>query len=304
MKREREVDSQSENRSERMPKSMSMSPELSRETVTPEKGSAFGFKREELVGKLKEDEEFAKVFMEQYKIVEEIVKEYHEHEKTTKKRARDDAAHEKEKAERARLQTVIMKIQEKDTNVILEPESAGVDFFEGSSIKYLKEWVKKYRASVKEAKAAEKKAKQQAKEAKEAVKQAKAQAKHDKQIAQMEKMEANLKKWNDQVEFEVVTVWDIDSHVTNDDFAKMKSYHTRVKLLMQLAKFAENVEGVPEYDVESISDDDLKEMHTRCKLLNQLYNLNAPLDYGTEMPIEALKAAVEGAKNAPVPAEN
>ena len=78
----------------------------------------------------------------------------------------------------------------------------------------------------------------------------------------------------------------------------MKAYHTRIKLLVQLAKFAESVEGVPEYDVETIKDDDLKEMHARCKVLNQLAKLDSPIDYGTEKSIEELKAAVVEAKTA------
>lgn len=276
--------------------SMSMSEELKREA--PEGESAFGYDREELLSKLKTDSEFRSVFMSQFAVVQGLVKEFKEYEKESKKRARAEADSEKEKAERARLREVIGKIQEKDPEVVLEAEESDGDFFEGSSIKYLKEWVKNYRASVKAAKEAEKQAKIAAKEAKEAAKEAKAQKKRDNQLAQMEKMEANLKKWNDQVEFEVVTVWDIDSHVTQEDFVDMKAYHTRIKLLVQLTKFAETVEGVPEYDVETINDDDLKEMHARCKLLNQLGKLDVAIDYGTEKTIDDLKTAIKEAKAA------
>ena len=273
-----------------------MSGELKREV--PEGESAFGYDRSELMSKLKSDSEFREVFLGQFAVVQGLVKEFMEYEKESKKRARAEANSEKEKAERTRLRDVIGKIQEKDQKVVLEAEETDGDFFEGSSIKYLKEWVKNYRASAKAAKEAEKQAKVAAKEAKEAAKTAKAQAKHDRQLAQMEKMEANLKKWNEQVEFEVVTVWEIDSHVTQEDFVEMKAYHTRIKQLVQLGKFSETVEGVPEYDVETIKDDDLKEMHARCKLLNQLGKLDVAIDYGTEKTNDELKTAIQEAKNA------
>jgi hypothetical protein len=273
--------------------SSNMSGELKREEV-----SAFGYDALDLMEKLKKDADFKSLFMEQFGVVQKLVKEFKEWEKETKKQARAEVADEKERAERVRLREVIEKIQSKDSEVALEPEEGTDNFFEGSSIKYLKEWVKNYRSSVKLAKEAEKQAKIAAKEAKLALKEAKAQAKKDKQIALMEKMAADLKKWNDQVEFVVVTIWENDSHVTQDDFVQMKAYHTRIKLLVQLAKFAESVEGVPEYDVETIKDDDLKEMHARCKVLNQLAKLDSPIDYGTEKSIEELKAAVVEAKTA------
>jgi hypothetical protein len=269
--------------------------ELKREV--PEVESAFGYDREELLSKLKSDSEFRSVFLSQFAVVQGLVKEFKAYEKQTKKRTRDEASAEKEKAERSRLREVIGKIQEKDPEVVLEAEETDGDFFEGSSIKYLKEWVKNYRASVKAAKAAEKEAKVAAKEAKEAVKEAKAQKKRDNQLAQMEKMEANLQKWNDQVEFEVRSFEDKVDNPT-EHFDEMKAYHTRVKLIVQLAKFAETVEGAPEYDVETIKDDDLKEMHARCKLLSQLGKLDVAIDYGTEKTIDELKTAIQEAKAA------
>jgi hypothetical protein len=275
--------------------SVSMSEELKREV--PEEESAFGYDRGELLSQLKSDSEFRRVFMAQFAVVQGLVKEFKEYEKESKKRARAEADYEKEKAERTRLREVIGKIQEKDPEVVLEAEENGGDFFEGSSIKYLKEWVKNYRASVKAAKEAEKQAKIAAKEAKEAAKEAKAQKKRDNQLAQMEKMEANLKKWNDQVEFEVKSFEDKLDNPT-EHFVEMKAYHTRVKLTVQLAKFAETVEGVPEYDVETINDDDLKEMHARCKLLNQLGKLDVAIDYGTEKTMDELKTAIKAAKAA------
>jgi hypothetical protein len=272
-----------------------VSEELKREV--PEGESAFGYDRGELLSKLKTDWEFRRVFMSQFAVVQGLVKEFKEYEKESKKRARAEADSEKEKAERVRLREVIGKIQEKDQEVVLEAEETDGDFFEGSSIKYLKEWVKNYRASVKAAKEAEKQAKIAAKEAKEAAKEAKAQKKRDNQLAQMEKMDANLKKWNDQVEFEVQSFEDKLDNPT-EHFDEMKAYHTRIKLLVQLAKFAETVEGVPEYDVETINDDDLKEMHARCKLLNQLGKLDVAIDYGTEKTIDDLKTAIKEAKAA------
>jgi hypothetical protein len=259
-------------------------------------GSVFGFSASELKEKLSSEEEFKSTFMEHYEKLVGIVKEMKSSEKEAKERARADVKHEKERSERTRLREVITNIKEKDSSVTLEAEEGSEDFFEESSIKYLKEWVKKYRASVKAAKAAEKEEKLAAKEAKEASKKAKADAKREKQIAQMEKMDGDLQKWNDKVEFEVQS---FEDKLGNPDehFAEMKAYHTRVKLLIQLAKFAETVEGVPEYNVEEIGEEDLKTMHARCKLLSQLHKLEHPLDYDTERDNCALKAYIVEVKN-------
>jgi len=263
--------------------------ELKREVVEV---SAFGYDKNELLEKLKTERKFSAEFMEQFQVVVELVKEYQNHTKNEEKTARALVKEEKESAERARLREVIEKIRENDPKMVLEPES-----IEESSIKNLKKWVKDYRASVKAAKEAEKQAKLDAKEAKEAAKQAKLTAKREKQIAQMEKMEADLKKWNDKVEFEVLSfIGKLEK--PDDHFKEMKAYHTRIKFLVQIAKFTENVEGVPEYNEETIEDGDLKEMHSRCKILNQLTKLDNPIDYGTEMTIEALKEAVVSAKTA------
>ena len=280
---------------------VSVSEELKREVVEGE--SAFGYDREELLSKLKTDSEFRTVFMSQFAVVQGLVKELKEYEKETKKRVQAEASSEKEKAERTRLREVIVKIQEKDQEVVLDAEETDGDFFEGSSVKYLKEWVKNYRASVKTAKEAEKQAKVAAKEAKETAKTAKAQAKLDKQLAQMEKMEVDLQKWNDKVEFEVQSFEDKLQNPT-EYFTEMKAYHTRVKLTIQLVKFSETVEGVPEYDPMEIDDDDLKEMHTRCKLLSQLTKLDVPIDYGTEKTIDELKNAIKEAKAAATSADD
>ena len=267
--------------------------ELQREVAEGE--SAFGYDRSELLSKLKTDEEFREVFMSQFVVVQGLVKEFKDYEKARKTRARAKASSEKEDSERARLREVIGKIKENDPEVEMEPEVVLGDFLEGSSIKYLKEWVKNYRASVKAAKKAEKQAKLDAKAEKEAAKQAKLAAKLDKQAGQMAKMEADLEKWNDLVGIEVLSF--VGKMSSAEHFSEMKTYHTRIKFLVQLAKFAENVEGVPDYDEETIKDDDLKEMHARCKLLNQLTKLDTPIDYGTEKTIDALKAAIKQAKN-------
>lgn len=263
--------------------------------LNAEVGSVFGFSASELREKLSE-EKFKSRFMEHYEKLVGIVKEMKSSEKEAKERARADVKHEKERSERTRLREVITKIQEKDSSVTLEGEEGTEDFFEASSIKYLKEWVKKYRASAKAAKEAEKEAKLAAREAKDAAKKAKADVKHEKQIAQMEKMAGDLQKWNDKVEFEVQCFED-KLGKPDEHFAEMKAYHTRVKLLIQLAKFAETVEGVPEYNAEEIEDDDLKAMHARCKLLNQLYKLEKPLDYDTDRDTCALKAYIAEVKN-------
>ena len=259
--------------------------------------AAFGYGwRVKLLSKLKTDEEFREVFMSQFVVVQGLVKEFKKYEKASRRHvARAKASSEKEDSERARLREVIGKIKENDPEVEMEPEVVLGDFLEGSSIKYLKEWVKNYRTAVKAAKEAEKQAKLDAKAEKEAAKQAKLAAKLDKQAGQMVKMEADLEKWNDLVGIEVLSF--VGKMSSAEHFSEMKTYHTRIKFLVQLAKFAENVEGVPDYDEETISDDDLKEMHARCKLLNQLTKLDNPIDYGTEKTIDALKAAIKQAKN-------
>ena len=268
--------------------------ELKREMALGE--TAFGMDGEEVLTRLKTDEEFREVFMSQFVVVHGLVKEFKKWEKESKALARAKASSEKEDSERARLREVIGKIKENDPEVEMEPEAVLGDFLEGSSIKYLKEWVKNYRTAVKAAKEAEKQAKLDAKAEKEAAKQAKLNAKLDKQTGQMIKMEADLEKWNDLVGIEVLSF--VGKMSSAEHFSEMKTYHTRIKFLVQLAKFAENVEGVPDYDEETISDDDLKEMHTRCKLLNQLTKLDIPIDYGTEKTIDDLKDTIKHAKNA------
>jgi len=279
--------------------SMSMSVELSRESpLVDREVTAFGFERKELLSRLKKEEDFRDEFLCQFEVVMGLVKELKEYEKTVRKQAKSDAQTEKEKAERTRLMEVIKKIEEKDEGVTLEE-----NFFETNTVKSLKEWVKNYRTSIKATKEAEKQAKIAAKEAKEAVKQAKAATKLKRQLAQMEKMGADLQKWNDKVEFEVQSFEDkLDN--PKEHFAEMKAYHTRVKLIVQLAKFSEGVEGVPEYDTMEIDDDDLKEMHTRCKLLNQLGKLDVTIDYGTEKTIDELKTAIKEAKAAATTADD
>ena len=261
---------------------------------TADANTVFGFEEEELRRKLENDAEFKTTFMEHYKKLEGIIKDMKASEKLEKDRARQLVREEKDLAERTRLKSIIQKIQENDPDVALEPEASALRFFD-SSIKYLKEWVKEYKMKLKEAKNAEKQAKLDAKEAKNAEKQAKLEAKHTKQTAQMEKMEKDLEKWNDLVDFEVLSFADKLTDV--EHFKEMKAYHTRVKLLVQVAKFGENVEGIPEYDKENISDEDLKTMHTRIKLLNQLVKLDQPLDYECDKSIEDLKEMIVEMKN-------
>lgn len=256
--------------------------------------TVFGFDEEELRRKLENEPEFKTTFMEHYKKLEGIMKDMKASEKLEKDRARQLVREEKDLAERTRLKAIIQKIQENDPDVALEPEGEQDNFFD-SSIKYLKNWVKEYKMKLKEAKNAEKQAKLEAKQAKDTEKQAKLEAKHTKQTAQMEKMEKDLEKWNDLVDIEVLSFADKLTDV--EYFKEMKAYHTRVKLLVQIAKFGENVEGIPEYDQEKISDEDLKTMHTRVKLLNQLVKLDQPLDYECDKTIEDLKEMIVEIKN-------
>ena len=266
------------------------------------RGTVFGYSEEELRSRLSSDSSFRTEFMLHYEKLSSLVKDTKDSEKKTRDSARALARAEKEEAERSRLTAIIKKIQENDPEV---PDGFGVEagdpkFFEESSIKYLKEWVKNYKKDLKTKKEAEKKAKLEARAVKEAEKEAKKSAKLDKQAGQMVKMEADLVKWNDVLDMEVLSFVDKMSSVEGH-FKEMKAYHTRIKLLVQLGKFAENVEGVPEWDEENISDEDLKAMHTRVKLLNQLTKFDTHLDYECDKTIEEIKETIAKLKQGDTP---
>ena len=70
------------------------------------------------------------------------------------------------------------------------------------------------------------------------------------------------------------------------------------KMLTQLKKMTDNVVNVPEYDDETIVDEDLKTIHTRCKFLNQLQKLDVMIDYDNEQDNDALKELIKDTKNA------
>ena len=250
------------------------------------RGTVFGFGEEELRSRLNSDSSFRSEFMLHYEKLSSVVKDQLNSEKKSRDSARALARAEKEEAERSRLKGIIMKIQETDAGGL-----GACPQFEESSIKYLKEWVKNYKTDLKSKKEAEKKAKLEAKAAKEAEKQAKKSAKLDKQAGQMVKMEKDLEKWNDVLDIEVLSFVDKMSSVEGH-FKEMKAYHTRIKLLVQLGKFAENVEGVPDYDEENISNEDLKAMHTRVKLLNQLTKFDTHLDYECDKTNEDIKETI------------
>lgn len=271
-----------------------VTPELVAEAVgTPEtRGvTAFGFDAKELLTRLQNESEFANTFMEQYAVVQDIVKQFKEHQKAIKETERQQVQQEKDDAERTRLKEVIGKIQEKDPEVVLEPEEDGGNFFEGS-IKYLKQWVKDYRASVKAKKDAIKAEKLAKKEAKEAIKAQKAAAKAEKETALREKLLEQLPKFVENLDF--VPEYDADTI----ELADLKALHARCKMLNQLKKMTDNVVNVPEYDGETIEDDALKVLHTRCKLLNQLQKLDVMVDYDNEQDNDALKALIKDTKNA------
>ncbi len=275
-------------------KAAGTTPELVAEAVgTPEtRGvSAFGFDAKELLTRLQNESEFANTFMEQYAVVQDIVKQFKEHQKAIKETERQQVQQEKDEAERARLKEVISKIQEKDQEVVLEPEEDGGNFFEGS-IKYLKQWVKEYRASVKAKKDAIKAEKLAEKEAKAAIKAQKAAAKAEKETALREKLLEQLPKLVENLDF--VPEYDADTI----ELADLKALHARCKMLTQLKKMTDNVVNVPEYDGETIDDDALKALHTRCKLLNQLQKLDVMVDYDNEKDNDALKALINDTKNA------
>ena len=271
-----------------------VTPELVAEAVGSEETrgvTAFGFDAKELLSRLQNEREFAETFMEQYAVVQDIVKQFKEHQKAIKEKERQQVQQEKDEAERARLKEVITKIQEKNADIVLEPEEDGGNFFEGS-IKFLKEWVKNYRASVKAQKDAIKAEKLAKKEAKEAIKAQKAAQKAEKETALREKLLEQLPKFIENLDF--VPEYDADTI----ELADLKALHARCKMLTQLKKMTDNVVNVPEYDGETIEDDDLKSLHTRCKLLNQLQKLDVMVDYDNEQDNDALKALIKDTKNA------
>lgn len=256
---------------------------------------------EEMMMNLGEDGE---KLLEHYKKVGEMVKEMKKSEREEKERDRFKVKSEKEEAARNRITVVIEKIHEKDPSVKLMEEGSLCEkpmesFLEGSSVTYLKEWVKEYRASVKKTKEDLMASKLSEKEERLSKLSEKADVKREKQRKQMEKMESDLEKWNDKMEFEVVSFQEkLDK--PSEYFSEMKTYYTRVKLLMQLAKFNETVEGIPEYDVMEITDDKLKEIHTRSKLLNQLHTLQGGInnfDYDADRDNAALKCDINEKKN-------
>ena len=270
-------------------------PELKAEPVgTPEtRGvTTFGFDAKELLTRLQNESEFAETFMEEYAVLQDIVKQFKEHQKALKDAERQQVQKEKDEAERARLKEVISKIKEKDPEVVLEPETDNADFFEESSIKYLKQWVKNYRADVKAQKEAAKAQKLAEKEAKAALKAEKAAAKAEKEAAQREKFLEQIPKFVEGLDY--VPEYDADTI----ELAELKVLHARCKMLNHLQKFAENVVNMPEYEDETIEDEDLKALHARCKLLNQLQKLDVMVDYDNEKDNDALKALIQETKDA------
>lgn len=271
-------------------------PELGRESPvrTDEEVTTFGFGKEDLMKRLKTDNDFASTFMSEFSVLQQIVKEYQNSVKQAKATARYLVKQEKEGAERKRLKAIITKIQENDPDVVLEPEAVLGDFFEGSSIKYLKEWVKKYRNDVKEKKAAVKQAKADAKVAKEAAKQAKADAKAEKEEVLREKLLSQLPKLLEKVETFIVE-YDEDTI----SMADLKILHSSVKMMGQLKQYTENVSHIP--DVIGDDYDDIKEVHTRAKILNQYNRLpgcESELTYVSEKTNDEVKALIKEAKNA------
>ena len=271
-----------------------VTPELEAEAVgTPEtrEVTAFGLDAKDLLKRLHTDAEFNSTFMEQYAVVQDIIKQYKQDLKDKKDAERRVVEQEKEKAERARLKEVIGKIQEKEPEVVLEPEGDNSDFFEESSIKYLKEWVKNYRADVKAQKDAAKAQKLAEKEAKAALKAEKAAAKASKEATQREKFLEQIPKFVEGLDY--VPEYDADTI----ELTELKALHARCKMLNQVQKFAENVVNMPDYEDETIEDDDLKALHARCKLLNQLQKLDVMVDYDNEKDNDALKALIQDTKN-------
>lgn len=271
------------------------SPELTRESQirVDEPNTTFGFDTEELLKRLMTDSDFKSKFMSEYSVLVQIVQKYKDSEKEKLKDAKAVAKSEKDHAVREHLKTVISKILEKEPNLVLEPESVHGNFFEDSSINYIKEWLKNYRIAKKTEKETIRQAKADAKAEKEAMKHAKADAKAAKEEVLREKLISQLPKLLEKVE-----TLEIEYDEDTLTLPELKNLHTRVKMLGQLKQYSENVNEIP--DVEADDYDCIKTIHVRAKIINQYNRLcsDDELSYHCDETNDEVKVLIKKAKEA------
>lgn len=243
--------------------------ELQRESpvLTPsnEEVTAFGFGKEELLNRLRDEEEFAATFMTEYAVLQDIVKEFKKEKKEKEAAKRAAAKKEKEKSERAHLNSIISKIEEKD------PETSFVvPILMTKEISHIKAWIKGYRSRVKEAKAAAKAEKAAAKEAKLAEKEAKAAekaaAKAEKEAALRVKLLMNIEKMLEKTEHFHTDISDYQEK----SLGELKIAHSHMKMIIHLAEWDEYIPNISHWTTET-QFEELKEIHTRAQLLKRLY---------------------------------
>lgn len=239
--------------------------ELQRESpvLTPsnEEVTAFGFGKEELLNRLRDEEEFSATFMTEYAVLQDIVKEFKKEKKEKEAAKRAAAKKEKEEGERAHLNSIISKIQEKDAEFAEVPDDLMT-----KEVTLIKAWIKEYRSRVKEAKAAAKAEKTAAKEAKLAEKEAKAAAKAEKEAALRVKLLMNIEKMLEKTEHFHTDISDYQEK----SLGELKIAHSHMKMIIHLAEWDEYIPNISHWTTET-QFEELKEIHTRAQLLKRLY---------------------------------
>jgi hypothetical protein len=239
--------------------------ELQRESpvLTPsnEEVTAFGFGKEELLNRLRDEEEFSATFMTEYAVLQDIVKEFKKEKKEKEAAKRLAAKKEKEEGERVHLNSIISKIQEKDAEFAEVPDDLMT-----KEVTLIKAWIKEYRSRVKEAKAAAKAEKAAAKDAKLAEKEAKAAAKAEKETAMREKLLIKIEKMLEKTE-----LFDTDiSDYQEKSLGELKIAHSHMKMIIHLAEWDDYIPNISHWTTET-KFEELKEIHTRAQLLKRVY---------------------------------
>jgi hypothetical protein len=240
--------------------------ELQRESpvLTPsnEEVTAFGFGKEELLNRLRDEEEFSATFMTEYAVLQDIVKEFKKEKKEKEAAKRLAAKKEKEEGERVHLNSIILKIQEKDAEFAEVPDDLMT-----KEVALIKAWIKEYRSRVKEAKVAAKAEKAAAKEAKLAEKEAKAAAKAEKETVMREKLLIKIEKMLEHLAVYLHT--DISDY-QEKSLGELKIAHSHMKMIIHLNEWDEIIPNIS-YWTTGTKFEELKEIHTRAQLLIRLY---------------------------------
>ena len=253
---------------------------------------------EEILAKMKADEQWAALLVEKLAVIQRAVKQYKAAKKDAEKAAKEVVANEKEALERTKLFETIAKLREAAPE-LFKDEGSGYDDLTNEDlkgfIKTTKMVIKDRDAKAKEEKKAQleaKKAEREAKKAEREAKKAEREAKKtERDVAKREKMIAQLSKFVEQLDF----VPDYDELTT--ELKDLEAIHKRCKLLTQTKQLAEKVCEVPEYDEEEIGDDELEVMHTRAKVISHLNKIrDDALNYDCEQTVDELKEMLAQAK--------